>query len=55
LATLAPSESVFSTAGLTIAKERSRIDPTTANELVFLQESLPLLKRYKDSIAAIDH
>ena len=53
-ATSAPSERVFSTAGLTIAKERSRIDPTTANELVFLHESLPSLKRYKESIAAIN-
>jgi hypothetical protein len=52
---LATSERVFSTAGLTIAKERSRINPTTANELVFLHESLPSLKHNKESIAAIDH
>ena len=43
-ATSAPSERVFSSAGLTIAKERSRLDPTSAKELVFLHETAPALK-----------
>jgi hypothetical protein len=45
-ATSAQSERVFSSAGLKIAKERSRLDPATANELVFL----PAVQRYKASI-----
>ncbi len=36
--TLAPSERVFSTAGLTIASERSRLCPANAAELVFLHD-----------------
>ncbi len=53
-ATSAPSERVFSTAGLTIAKERSRLDSATANELVFLHETVPALRRYKESIADVN-
>jgi hypothetical protein len=48
-ATSAPSERVFSSAGLTIAKERSHLDPTSANELVFFHETAPALKQYNDS------
>ncbi len=39
-ATSAPSERVFSTSGITIAKERSRLDPWHANNLVFLHENM---------------
>jgi len=45
-ATSAPSERVFSAAGLTIAKDRARLAPTKANELVFLHDALPAVKRY---------
>jgi hypothetical protein len=54
-ATSAPSERVISSAGLTISKERSHLDPSTANELVFLHETLPAMKDYKESIAAISN
>jgi hypothetical protein len=44
-ATCAPSERVFSTAGITIAKERSRLDPHIAGELIFLHNALPAIKK----------
>ena len=46
-ATSAPSERVFSTAGLTIASERAKLDPKGAGDLVFLHDAVPALKRYQ--------
>ncbi len=46
-ATSAPSERVFSVAGITIAKERSRLDPENAGELIFLHDTTPAIKRYE--------
>jgi Leucine-rich repeat (LRR) protein len=51
-ATSAPSERAFSSAGLTIAKEWSHLDPATANELVFLHEITPAWQQYKGGIDA---
>jgi len=48
-ATLAPSERVFSVAGLTIAKAHSRLDPENAGEVIFLHDTTPALKRYEAS------
>jgi len=48
-ATSAPSERVFSVAGLTIAKDRARLAPQTANELIFLHDALPALKKFEES------
>jgi hypothetical protein len=47
-ATSAPSERVFSTAGLTIAKDRARLESDRANELVFLHDSVPSLEYYDE-------
>ena len=52
-ATSAPSERVFSVAGLTIAKDRARLASGTANDLIFLHEALPAIERYKQSLEAI--
>jgi hypothetical protein len=49
-ATLAPSERLFSTAGITIAKERSRLSPTSVGELVFIHDAVPALERYENSL-----
>jgi hypothetical protein len=46
-ATSAPSERVFSTAGLTIAKDRARLASETANELIFLHEALPAIRNFE--------
>jgi hypothetical protein len=51
-ATSAPSERVFSTAGLTIAKDRARLDATRANEIVFLHDSIPALLNYQKTMGA---
>ena len=50
-ATSAPSERVFSVAGLTIAKDQARLAPHTANELIFLHDALPAIKKYEESHA----
>jgi hypothetical protein len=46
-ATSAPSERVFLTAGITIAKERSLLDPHNAGELIFLHDVLPAIQKYE--------
>ncbi len=43
--TSAPSERVFSTVGITIAKERSQLDPYNAGELIFLHDVLPAIQK----------
>jgi len=48
-ATSAPSERVFSVAGLTIAKAHLRLDPENAGEVIFLHDTAPALKRYEVS------
>jgi hypothetical protein len=45
-ATSAPSERLFSTAGLTIANLRTRLLPDTAAELDFLHDALPAIDKY---------
>ncbi len=45
-ATSAPSERVFSVAGLTIAKDRARLASDTANDLIFLHDALPGIQKY---------
>jgi hypothetical protein len=50
-ATSAPSERVFSVAGLTIAKDRSRLAPQTAKELIFLHNVFPAIRKYEESRA----
>ena len=45
-ATSAPSERVFSVAGLTISKDRAWLASDVANELVFLHDTLPEVKKY---------
>jgi len=49
-ATSAPSERVFSVAGLTIAKDRARLASGTANDLIFLHEAIPAIEKYNISI-----
>ena len=45
-ATSAPSERVFSAAGLTIAKDRASLNPETADALIFLHESWDVVESY---------
>lgn len=49
-ATSAPSERVFSVAGLTIAKDRAWLASQTANELLFLHDAIPAMKRFEESL-----
>ena len=46
-ATSAPSERVFSQAGLTIANQRARMLPQNANNLVFLHDGWPAMEQYE--------
>jgi hypothetical protein len=48
-ATSAPSERVFSTVGLTIAKDRARLASDTANKLIFLHDALPAIRWFVES------
>jgi hypothetical protein len=48
--TSAPSERVFSNAGLTISKDRASLAPDTASELVFLHDAIPALDKYHASL-----
>ena len=43
-ATSAPSERLFSTAGLTIANDRARLLPANARALIFLHDVMPVLR-----------
>jgi zinc finger BED domain-containing protein 1 (E3 SUMO-protein ligase ZBED1) len=45
-ATSAPSERVFSAAGLTIAKSRASLHPDNASDLIFLHNSWPYAEKY---------
>jgi len=46
-ATSAPSKRLFSTAGLTIAKDRARLTPDNAEMLVFLHDNLPVVRAWR--------
>jgi hypothetical protein len=49
-ATSAPSERVFSYAGITIVRDRARFLPDTARELIFLKQAIPVLAAYEQSL-----
>jgi hypothetical protein len=51
-ATSAPSERGFSVAGLTMSKDQARLAPQTANELIFLHDALPAIRKYEESCHA---
>jgi hypothetical protein len=42
-ATSAPSERLFSVAGLTIARDRARLIPETAADMIFLHDAWPVV------------
>jgi len=48
-ATSAPSERVFSVAGLTISKDRVRLASDVANELVFLHDALSGVQKFYEA------
>jgi len=48
-ATSAPSECVFSVAGLPISKDRAWLASDVANELVFLHDALPGVQKYYEA------
>jgi hypothetical protein len=48
-ATSAPSEHVFSTAGIAIAKDLARLASQTANDLIFLHDALPPIFKFHES------
>jgi hypothetical protein len=39
----------FSVAGLTIAKDWSRLAPQKANKLIFLHDAIPAMRRFEES------
>ena len=47
-ATSAPVERLFSTAGITIASDRTRLLPENAEDLVFLHDSWPKCENILD-------
>jgi hypothetical protein len=53
-ATSAPSERVFSVARITIAKDRARLAPQTANELIILHDVIPAIRKYVQSCMVIE-
>jgi hypothetical protein len=48
-ATSAPSERLFSQAGLTIAKDRARLLPENAEEIIFLKEIWPVIEENREN------
>lgn len=52
-ATSAPCERLFSVAGLTISRDRARLLPEMAEDLIFLHEGLPIYRAFHDKINVI--
>ena len=51
-ATQAPSERLFSVAGLTIANDRASLLPEMAEDLIYLHEGLPIYRAFHDQLNA---
>ena len=49
-ATSAPSERVFSLAGLTIAKDRASLNPEIADALTFLHDAWDVAEKYMNDL-----